>query len=130
MRVEREMDAGAVALRREIAIGENENAGELSLRLAALTADTLEAVIGEIAEDRVEWQSKLEEAQALDHRLQAVQEGHHEGAEGGDRDYRILTPWKSPEARPKGWDPDIDDGVKVNIEPLRKAGVLRIGKVV
>ena len=82
------------------------------------------------AEDRVEWQSKLEEAQALDRRLQAVQEGHHEGAEGGDRDYRILTPWKSPEDRPKGWDPDIDDGVKVNIEPLQKAGVLRIGKVV
>ncbi len=43
---------------------------------------------------------------------------------------RILTPWKSPEDRPKGWDPDIDDGVKVNLEPLQKAGVLRIGKVV
>jgi hypothetical protein len=30
----------------------------------------------------------------------------------------------------KGWDPDLDDGVKVNIEPLEKAGVLRITKVV
>ena len=82
------------------------------------------------AEDRVEWQAKLEEAQALDHKLQAIQEGHHEGADGGDRDYGILTPWKSPEDRPKGWDPDIDDGVKVNIGPLEKAGVLRVGKVV
>jgi len=82
------------------------------------------------ADDRVDCQAKLEEAQALDRRLQAVQEGHYEGAEGGDRDYRILTPWKSPENRPKGWDPDIDDGVKVNIEPLQKAGILRIGKVV
>ena len=82
------------------------------------------------AEDRVEWQAKLEEAQSLDRQLQAIQEGHHQGAEGGDRDYRILTPWKSPEDRPKGWDPDLDDGVKVNIEPLQKAGVLRIGKVV
>ena len=82
------------------------------------------------AEDRIEWQAKLEETQALDRKLQAVQEGHHEGAEGGDRDYRILTPWKSPEDRPKGWTPDIDDGVKVNIEPLQKAGVLCIGKVV
>ena len=82
------------------------------------------------AEDRVEWQAKLEEAQALDRRLRAVQEGQQEGAEGGDRDYRILTPWKLPQDRPKGWDPDIDDGVKVNIEPLQKAGVLRNAKVV
>jgi hypothetical protein len=80
--------------------------------------------------DRLEWQAKLEEAQALDLRLQAIQEGHHEGTEGGERDYRILTPWKTSEERPKGWDPDLDDGVKVNIEPLQKAGVLRIAKVV
>ncbi len=80
--------------------------------------------------DRLEWQAKLEEAQALDLKLQAIQEGHHEGAEGGERDYRILTPWKAPDERPKGWDPDLDDGVKVNIEPLQKAGVLRVGKVV
>ena len=82
------------------------------------------------AEDRIEWQAKLEEAQALDWKLQAVQEGRHEGAEGSDRDYRILTPWKSPEDRSKGWAPDIDDGVKVTIEPLQKAGVLRIRKVI
>ena len=81
------------------------------------------------AQDHLEWQAKLEEAQALDRKLQAVQEGHHEGAEGGDRDYRILTSWKAPEDRPQGWAPDIDDGVKVNIEPLQKAGVLRIRKV-
>jgi len=75
--------------------------------------------------DRLEWQTKLEEAQELDRRLQLIQEGHFEGKEGGNRDFRILTPWKSAEERPKGWDPDIDDGVKVNIEPLQKAGVLR-----
>lgn len=80
--------------------------------------------------DRVEWQSKLEETTELDRKLQMVQEGHHEGSERGDRDYRILTPWKTSEDRAKGWDPDIDDGVKVNIEPLQKAGVLRIGKVI
>lgn len=81
-------------------------------------------------EERLEWQTRLEEAQELDRRLQKVQEGQHEGEENGPQDYRILTPWKSPEQRPKGWDPDIDDGVKVNIEPLQKAGVLRIAKVV
>ena len=82
------------------------------------------------AGERVELQARLEEAQALDGRLQAVQEGHREGPEGGDRDYRILTPWKAADERPKGWDPDVDDGVKVNIAPLQKAGVLRIAKVV
>ena len=78
------------------------------------------------AEDRIELQARLEEVQALDRKLQLIQEGHHEGAEGGPQDFRILTPWKKPEARPKGWNPDIDDGVKVNIAPLDRAGVLRI----
>ena len=82
------------------------------------------------ADERIELQARLEEAQALDGKLQAVQEGHCEGPEGGDRDYRILTPWKSADERPKGWDPDVDDGVKVNIAPLQRAGVLRIAKVV
>ena len=81
------------------------------------------------AENRIEMQARLEEAQALDRKLQAVQEGHREGSAGGDRDYRILTPWKSVEERPTGWDPDIDDGIKINIAPLQKAGVLRSGKV-
>jgi hypothetical protein len=82
------------------------------------------------SDDRLEWQAKVEEAQALDRKLQLIQEGHHEGSDGGERDYRILTPWKLPEERPRGWDPELDDGVKVNIEPLQKAGVLRILKVV
>jgi hypothetical protein len=76
------------------------------------------------ANDRLEWQSKIEITEALDQRLQQVQEGQHEGAEGSDRDFRILTPWKSTDERPKGWDPDLDDGVKVNIEPLQRADVL------
>lgn len=82
------------------------------------------------AEDRIELQARLEEAQALDEKLQAVQEGCFDGPEGGDRDYRILTPWKAAQHRPTGWNPDIDDGVKVNIAPLQRAGVLRIAKVV
>jgi len=81
------------------------------------------------ADERVELQAKLEEVQALDKKLQLLQEGHHEGAEGGDRDFRILTPWKEPAKRPKGWDPDLDDGVKVNIAPLDRAGILRVSGV-
>lgn len=55
MRVEREMDSGPVALQRQIEIGEHETAGELSQRLAKLTADTLAEVIEQIADDRVRW---------------------------------------------------------------------------
>jgi hypothetical protein len=73
-------------------------------------------------DDRVEWQARLEEAQQLDGRLQGIQEG------AGD--FAIQTPWKTLAERPLGWSPDIDDGVKVNIEPLQKAGVLRIAKVI
>jgi len=78
------------------------------------------------AEDRLEWQAKVEEAEEFDRRLQKVQEGFHQGSE----DFRILPPWKTENQRPKGWDPDVNDGVKVNIEPLQRAGVLRIPEVV
>jgi hypothetical protein len=78
------------------------------------------------ADDRLESQSKVEEAEALDRRLQWIQEGFHNGSV----DYRILPSWKTEAERPKGWDPDINDGVKVNIAPLQHAGVLRIAEVV
>jgi methionyl-tRNA formyltransferase len=55
MRVEKEMDSGPVALQREIEIGEHENSGELSERLSKLTADTLEEVIEQIADNRISW---------------------------------------------------------------------------
>jgi hypothetical protein len=77
-------------------------------------------------EDRLEWQARLEEGQGFETRLQRVQEGYHQGSD----DYRILAPWKAEQEQPKGWSPDIDDGVKVNIEPLQRAGVLRISEVV
>jgi hypothetical protein len=77
-------------------------------------------------DDRLEWQAKVEEAEELDRRLQMVQEGFHNGSV----DYRILTPWKTEAQRPNGWNPDINDGVKVNIAPLQRAGVLRIPQVV
>ena len=78
------------------------------------------------AEDRVELQAKVEEVEALDKTLQQIQEGHHEGPQSGAQDFRILTPWKERGARPKGWNPDFDDGVKVNLAPLDRAGVLRV----
>ena len=77
-------------------------------------------------DDRLQLLAALEEVEAFDRKLARLHEGHHVGAEGGDDDYRILTPWKKPADRPKGWQPDIDDGVKVNIAPLARTGLLRI----
>jgi len=53
MRVEREMDAGPVALTRELAIGPDEDAGALATRVAELTADALADALDQIAANRV-----------------------------------------------------------------------------
>lgn len=49
MRVEREMDAGPVALVRETPIGEDEDAGSLTQRLALLAADAIAEAADQIA---------------------------------------------------------------------------------
>ncbi len=33
--------------------------------------------------------------------------------------------WKSLDKQPIGWEPDLDDGVRLNIRPFIMAGVLR-----
>ena len=71
-------------------------------------------------DEAVEIQRGIEETQAFDKKLQSLEEGHHP----------IRVPWKKAGEQPKGWDPDIDDGVKVNILPLQTNGLLRIPKVV
>jgi methionyl-tRNA formyltransferase len=55
MRVEREMDAGPVALVRETAIDPRETAGELTDRLAVLAAEAITAALDRIAEGTVTW---------------------------------------------------------------------------
>ena len=49
MRVEREMDAGPVALVRELAIGEGEDAGALAERLSSLAAEAVCHALDQIA---------------------------------------------------------------------------------
>jgi methionyl-tRNA formyltransferase len=55
MRVEREMDAGAVALRAELAIREDEDAGSLTARLAALAASAVASVLDAIDAGTASW---------------------------------------------------------------------------
>lgn len=44
----------------------------------------------------------------------------------GEPPYDIYVRWKPIERQPIGWEPDINDGVRLNIRPFVKAGVLRI----
>jgi len=60
---------------------------------------------------------RSESARALQTQLRAVLDG--------EAPYDIFVRWKSLAQQPIGWDPDLDDGVRMNIRPLVEAGVLR-----
>jgi methionyl-tRNA formyltransferase len=55
MRIEREMDAGAVALVRELEIGPDETTGELEQRIAALAADAIAEALEQVAAGTLRW---------------------------------------------------------------------------
>ncbi len=70
-------------------------------------------------------QEKLAAAEALKKRLELIL--------AGEAPYDIFVRWKSIEQQPIGWNPDLNDGVRLNIRPFlsvldvgkRGAGVLR-----
>lgn len=61
---------------------------------------------------------KLAKAEALKAQLEAIL--------AGEPPYDIFVRWKPLHQQPLGWDPDINDGVRMNIRPFVEAGVLRI----
>lgn len=70
-------------------------------------------------------QERLDAAEALKKKLELIHEG--------EAPYDIFVRWKPIDQQPMGWDPDLNDGVRLNIRPfmsvpdIRKkgAGVLR-----
>jgi hypothetical protein len=64
-----------------------------------------------------ELEEKIADVEEFDRRLGLLQEGRQ-------REARIWVPWKSPAEQPVGWDPDINDGVRVNIAPVQRLGLL------
>ncbi len=65
MRVEKEMDAGAVTAMKRTPIGERETCGELTERMGQLTAEAIGEALIEIAADRATWQDQAHELATL-----------------------------------------------------------------
>ncbi|QZT60281.1 Eco57I restriction-modification methylase domain-containing protein [Mycolicibacterium austroafricanum] len=62
-------------------------------------------------------ETRLAAAEQLKTKLQLILEG--------EPPYDTYVRWKSLAEQPLGWDPDLDDGVRLNIRPFVTAGVLR-----
>jgi len=65
-------------------------------------------------------QTRLAAAQDLKRRLELILEG--------DAPYDIFVRWKTLAEQPIGWNPDLNDGVRLNIRPFMTADVLRHNK--
>lgn len=62
-------------------------------------------------------EGRVKAAEDLKARLEAILEG--------EPPYDIYVRWKPLSEQPIGWQPDLDDGVRLNIRPFMTAGVLR-----
>jgi hypothetical protein len=60
---------------------------------------------------------RLIKARELKAKLEAIRDG--------EPPYDIYVRWKPLHEQPIGWDPDLNDGVRLNIRPFVEAGVLR-----
>jgi len=65
-------------------------------------------------------QTRLAAAQDLKRRLELILEG--------EKPYDIFVRWKPLSEQPIGWNPDLNDGVRLNIRPFMAAEVLRHNK--
>ena len=64
--------------------------------------------------------TRLAAAQDLKRRLELILEG--------EKPYDIFVRWKPLAEQPIGWNPDLNDGVRLNIRPFMTADVLRHNK--
>ena len=94
MRVEKEMDAGAVALTRVTRIGNQEDTGELTRRLGELAAEAILEAVDQISDNRVTWREQDPTKVTYAHRIEK-HEGRlewSESARGLARRVRALAP--------------------------------------
>ena len=78
-----------------------------------------------IAQEQEGAQERLDAAEVLKKRLELIL--------AGEAPYDIFVRWKPLDQQPLGWEPDLDDGVRLNIRPFlsvpdvgkKGAGILR-----
>jgi hypothetical protein len=71
----------------------------------------------EVRDERAGAEARLAAASKLRTSLELILEG--------EPPHDIYVRWKSQAEQPLGWDPDPNDGVRVNVRPFVEAGVLR-----
>lgn len=79
--------------------------------------DWIERQTAGVRDDVAGAEERLAAAQDLQHRLGLILEG--------EPPYDVYVRWKPLAKQPIGWDPDLNDGVRLNIRPLVEADVLR-----
>jgi len=79
--------------------------------------DWIERQTAGVREDVPGAEARLAAARGLQQKLELIQEG--------EPPYDIFVRWKSLAEQPIGWEPDLNDGVRLNVRPFVEAGVLR-----
>jgi hypothetical protein len=82
-----------------------------------LGTDWVERQRAEIREQVAGAEARLAAALELQRKLELILEG--------EAPFDIYVRWKSLAEQPIGWEPDLNDGVRLNIRPFVEAGVLR-----
>jgi len=79
--------------------------------------DWIERQRAEVRDDKAGAEARLTAASKLRGSLELILDG--------EPPYDIYVRWKSLAEQPIGWDPDVNDGVRVNVRPFVEASVLR-----
>lgn len=82
-----------------------------------LGQDWVERQRAEVREQIPGAEARLSAASELQRKLEAILEG--------EAPHDIYVRWKATHEQPIGWEPDLNDGVRLNIRPFVEAGVLR-----
>ncbi len=82
-----------------------------------LGQDWVERQRAEVRDEISGSETRLSAALTLQRKLELILEG--------EVPYDIYVRWKELHQQPIGWDPDVNDGVRLNIRPFVEAGVLR-----
>lgn len=82
-----------------------------------LGTDWVERQRAEVRDEVAGSEARLAAALELQRKLELILEG--------EAPFDIYVRWKSLGEQPIGWDPDLNDGVRLNIRPFVEAGVLR-----